>query len=48
MYMQLYNAAGEWIGQFSTLNSLKAYAAEQGLDMNECEIRMEPNKYPSS
>jgi hypothetical protein len=48
MYMQLYDADGEWLGQFSTLSSLKAYISENEIDANKCEIRMEPNKYPSS
>jgi hypothetical protein len=44
--IQLYDLAGTWIGQFNDVDSLEAWAAEQNLDLNQHEIRMEKNKYP--
>jgi hypothetical protein len=46
--MQLYNKAGDWVGQFANALAVEKYISESGLDAEDFEIRIEPSKYPST
>lgn len=47
-YVQLYRREdNQWIAQFKAVQDLLNYVDKEDLNINDYDIRMEENKYPS-
>ena len=46
MYIHLYSADNEWIGQFSSVEAIEAYVSELGANINDYKLVYGASKYP--